>query len=59
MADGRFLGAGGHPERPEEAVDQDVELVDVPAITQKGHGNELDGWADGWMSDAWMGGRIQ
>lgn len=29
VADGRFLGAGGHAERPEEAVDQDGELVDV------------------------------
>lgn len=29
MADGRFLGAGGHPERPEETVHQDGELVDV------------------------------
>lgn len=39
MADGRFLGAGGHPQRPEEAVDQDVELVDVPAIRRKGKDN--------------------
>lgn len=31
MADGWFLGAGSHPQGPEEAVDQDVELVDVPA----------------------------
>lgn len=29
MADGRFLGAGGHAERPEETVHQDGELVDV------------------------------
>lgn len=33
VADGGFLGTGSHPERSEEAVDQDVELVDVPVIT--------------------------
>lgn len=32
VADRGFLGAGGHSQRPEETVDQDVELVDVPAI---------------------------
>lgn len=35
MADGRFLGAGSHPERSEETVDQDVELVDIPIIRHK------------------------
>lgn len=29
VADGRFLGAGSHAERPEEAVHQDGELVDI------------------------------
>lgn len=29
VADGRFLGAGRHAERPEETVHQDGELVDV------------------------------
>lgn len=29
MADGRFLGAGSHAERPEETVHQDGELVDI------------------------------
>lgn len=29
MADGRFLGAGSHAERPEETVHQDGELMDV------------------------------
>lgn len=29
VAGGRLLGAGGHAERPEEAVHQDGELVDV------------------------------
>ena len=29
VADGRLLGAGGHAERPQEAVHQDGELVDV------------------------------
>ena len=29
MADGRFLGAGRHAERPQETVDEDGELVDV------------------------------
>lgn len=29
MSDGRLLGAGGHAERPQEVVDQDVELLDV------------------------------
>lgn len=36
MADGGFLGAGSHPQRSEETVDQDVELVDIPVITHKG-----------------------
>lgn len=29
VGDGRFLGAGGHSEWPQEVVDQDVELLDV------------------------------
>lgn len=29
MSDGGFLRAGGHAERPQEVVDQDVELLDV------------------------------
>ena len=29
VRDGRLLGAGGHAERPQEVVDQDVELLDV------------------------------
>ena len=29
VGDGRLLGAGGHAERPQEVVDQDVELLDV------------------------------
>lgn len=29
VADGRFLGAGCHTQRPEETVDQDGQLVDV------------------------------
>ena len=29
MGDGRLLGAGGHAQRPQEVVDQDVELLDV------------------------------
>lgn len=29
MGDGGFLGAGGHAKRPQEVVDQDVELLDV------------------------------
>ena len=29
MADGGLLGAGGHPQGPQEAVDQDGELVHV------------------------------
>ena len=29
VADGRLLGAGRHAQRPEEAVDQDGQLVDV------------------------------
>lgn len=33
MTNRRFLGAGCHPQRPKETVDQDVELVHVPAIT--------------------------
>ena len=33
MADGGFLGACSHPQRSEETVYQDVELVDVPVIT--------------------------
>lgn len=33
MADGRLLGAGSHPQRSEETVYQDVELVDVPVVT--------------------------
>lgn len=32
MADGRFLGAGSHAQRPEEAVDQDGELVDILSL---------------------------
>lgn len=32
MANGGFLGAGSHPQRSEETVDQDIELVDVPVI---------------------------
>lgn len=36
MADGGFLGAGSHPQRSEETVDQDVELVDIPVITHMG-----------------------
>lgn len=33
MVDGGFLGTGSHPQRSEETVDQDVELVDIPVIT--------------------------
>lgn len=29
MCDGRLFGAGSHPQRPQEVVDQDVELLDV------------------------------
>lgn len=29
VSDGRLLGARGHAERPQEVVDQDVELLDV------------------------------
>ncbi len=29
MGDWRLLGAGGHAERPQEVVDQDVQLLDV------------------------------
>lgn len=29
MSDGWLLGAGGHAERPQEVVDQDMELLDV------------------------------
>lgn len=29
VTDGGLLGAGGHSQGPEEAVDQDVELVDI------------------------------
>lgn len=29
MTNGGFFGAGGHPERPQEAVDQDGELEHV------------------------------
>lgn len=29
MADGRLLGAGRHSQGPEEAIDQDVELVNI------------------------------
>jgi len=29
VRDGRLLGAGGHAKRPQEVVDQDVELLDV------------------------------
>lgn len=29
VGDWRFLGAGGHAQRPQEVVDQDVELLDV------------------------------
>lgn len=36
VPDGGFLGAGSHPQRSEEEVDQDVELVDVPAVTHGG-----------------------
>lgn len=41
MADGGFLGAGSHPQRSEETVDQDVELVDVPVITHTHGQNTL------------------
>lgn len=34
-----FLGASSHPQRSEETVDQDVELVNIPATKHKG--NEL------------------
>lgn len=35
VVDGGFLRAGSHPQRSEETVHQDVELVDVPVVTQK------------------------
>lgn len=37
VADGGFLGTGGHPQRSEKAVDQNIELVDVPVITPDTH----------------------
>ena len=33
MGDGRLLGAGGHSERPQEVVDQDVELLDIFSLS--------------------------
>lgn len=33
MSDGWLLGAGGHAERPQKVVDQDVELLDVFSLS--------------------------
>lgn len=43
MADGGFLGAGSHPQRSEETVHQDVELVDVPVIRHEDKVSEING----------------
>lgn len=32
VRDGRLLGAGCHPQRPQEVVDEDVELLDVLSL---------------------------
>lgn len=33
VCDGRLLGAGGHAQRPQEVVDQDVQLLDVLSLS--------------------------
>lgn len=33
VGDGRLLGAGGHAQRPQEVVDQDVELLHVLGLS--------------------------